>query len=107
VGVLLTNLKLLDLVVRRLLGGKDIDTSTWVGESSIADWFWTAEVDHGPDQLARGQFARQLAQAQADNLTISVPVDTFVERSLGVAQSLIRDNLLVEVSGDRLAFSSC
>jgi hypothetical protein len=105
VGVLLTNLKLLDLVVRRLLGGKDIDTSTWVGESSIADWFWTAEVDHGPDQLARGQFARQLAQAQADNLTISVPVDTFVERSLGVAQSLIRDNLLVEVSGDRLAFS--
>jgi hypothetical protein len=105
VGMLLTNLKLLDLVVRRLLGGIDIDTSTWVGESSIADWFWTAEVDHGPDQLSRGQFIRQLAQAQADNLTNSVPVDTFVASSLRVAQSLITDKLLVEVSGDRLAFS--
>jgi hypothetical protein len=105
VRALLTNLKLLDLVVRRLLGGIDIDTSSWVGESSIADWFWTAEVDHGPDRLARGHFARQLAEAQADDLTSSVPVDTFAASSLGTAQALTKDNILIEVSVDRLAFA--
>lgn len=39
VGPLLTNLKLLDLVVRRLEGGTEIDASVWIGESSVADWF--------------------------------------------------------------------
>jgi hypothetical protein len=37
IGKLLTNMKLLDLVVRRLLDGTDIDASAWVGESSIAE----------------------------------------------------------------------
>lgn len=105
VGSLLTNLKLLDLVVRRLDGGTEIDASAWVGESSVAEWFWSAEIERGSDRLSRGQFARGLAQAQADQLTASVPVDTLDPGSLNAAQSLAADQLLVQVPGDRLAFA--
>ncbi len=105
VGPLLTNLKLLDLVVRRLEGGTEIDASAWVGESSVADWFWSAEIDRGSDRLARGQFARGLAQAQADQLAASISVDTLDAGTLGAAQSLVADQLLVQVPGDRLAFA--
>lgn len=105
VGSLLTNLKLLDLVVRRLDGGTTIDASGWVGESSVAEWFWNAEVDRGPDRLARGQFARNLAQAQADQLVVSVSVDTLDASSLPAAQSLTNDQLLMQVPGDRLSFA--
>ncbi|GAB5546910.1 MAG: hypothetical protein SangKO_066700 [Sandaracinaceae bacterium] len=105
VGNLLTNLKLLDLVVRRLVGGTKIDASTWVGESSVAEWFWGAEIDRGQDRLARGQFARVLAQAQADQLVAAVSVDSLEAGSLGAAQSLTADQLLVQAPGDRLAFA--
>lgn len=105
VGALLTNLKLLDLVVRRLDGGTDIDASAWVGESSVAEWFWSAEIERGADRLARGRFARSLAQQQADQLTVSVSVDLLDARSLDAAQSLTSDQLLVQVPGDRLAFA--
>lgn len=105
VGALLTNLKLLDLVVRRLDGGTDIDASAWVGESSVAEWFWSAEIDRGSDRLARGQFARGLAQAQADQLAASVSVDALGASSLSAAESLTADQILVRVPGDRLAFS--
>ncbi|MBE2253178.1 MAG: hypothetical protein IAE78_26840 [Myxococcus sp.] len=105
VGSLLTNLKLLDLVVRRLNGGTAIDASGWVGESSVAEWFWNAEIDRGSDRLARGQFARSLAQAQADQLVVSVSVDALEASSLPAAQSLTADQLLVQVPDDRLAFA--
>ncbi|MCU0654256.1 MAG: hypothetical protein MUF64_02880 [Polyangiaceae bacterium] len=105
VGVLLTNLKLLDLVVRRLDSGTQIDASTWVGESSVAEWFWCAEIDRGQDRLARGQFARGLAQVQADQLVASVSVDALEVSSLGAAHSLVADQLLVQMPGDRLAFA--
>jgi len=104
-GSLLTNLKLLDLVVRRLNSGTEIDASAWVGESSVAEWFWSAEIEHGADRLARGKFARGLAQAQADQLTASVSVDALDPSSLTAAESLRADQLLVQVPGDRLAFA--
>lgn len=105
VGSLLTNLKLLDLVVRRLDGGTEIDASAWVGESSVAEWFWSAEIERGADRLARGQFMRGLAQAQAEQLTASVSIDTLDASWLNAAQSLTADQLLVQVPGDRLAFA--
>ena len=105
VGALLTNLKLLDLVVRRLADGTEIDASTWVGESSVAQWFWTAEIDRGPDRFARGRLVRGLAQEQADQLIATVPVDSFEPSSLDAAQTLTADQLLVDAPGDRLGFA--
>ena len=105
VSTLLTNLKLLDLVVRRLDGGSNIDASAWVGESSVAEWFWDAEVDGGADRLARGRFVRGLAEAQADQLAPAISVDALDVSSLSAAQSLVADQLVVELPGDRLAFA--
>lgn len=105
VASLLTNLKLLDLVVRRVDAGGSVDSAGWVGESSVADWFWTAEIDRGADRIARGRFARALAQLQADQLVASVPVDDFDVGALGPLDSLAADQLCVQVPGDRIAFA--
>jgi hypothetical protein len=105
VGPLLTNLKLLDLVARRVDAGTDVDASGWVGESSVAEWFWTAEVARGADWIARGRFARELAQRQADQLVPSVATDDFEVSDLAPLASLAADQLCVQVPGDRIAFS--
>lgn len=105
VGALLTNLKLLDLVVRRLYGGANVDASGWVGESSVAEWFWDSEIKRGSDRLERVKFVRSLAQAQADRLVFDVSIDTLDASSLPAAQSLAADQLLVQGTGDRLAFA--
>lgn len=55
VSRLLQNLKMLDLVARQVVNGVAIDSTTWVGESSVAEWFWTAEVDRGADRIPRLQ----------------------------------------------------
>jgi hypothetical protein len=105
VGSLLTNLKLLDLVARRVEAGTDVDSSGWVGESSVADWFWSAEIDRGAERIARGRFARALAQRQADELVASVATDDFAVSELAPLASLAADQLCVQVSGDRIAFA--
>ena len=105
IGALLTNLKLLDLVARRIDAGTDVDASSWVGESSVADWFWGAEIDTGPDRIARGRFARGLAQRQADELLTSIPTDAFEVSELAPLESLAADHLCTQVEGDRVAFA--
>jgi hypothetical protein len=105
VAGLLTNLKLLDLVVRRVDAGATVDSAGWVGESSVADWFWSAEIDRGADRIARGRFARSLAQLQADLLVASVRIDDFNASELGPLDSLASDQLCIQVPGDRVAFA--
>ena len=105
VGTLLTNLKLLDLVVRRLSTGTNIDAAAWVGESSVAEWFWAAEIDRGADKLLRGKVARSLAQSQADRLEASTSVDSLGTSMVGATESLAVDQIVVQLRGDRLAFA--
>jgi hypothetical protein len=105
IGSLLTNLKFLDLVARRIDAGTNVDSSNWVGESSIADWFWSAEIDRGSDRIARGRFVRDLAQRQADELVASVPTDDFKAGELVSLESLAVDQLCIQVPGDRIAFA--
>ncbi len=102
---LLGNLKVLDLVARRVEAGGTVDPTAWVGESSVAEWFWTAEVDRGADRIARGSFARKLAQLQADLLLASVPVDDFGVEEMGPLGTLAADRICLQVTGDRLAFA--
>jgi hypothetical protein len=104
-GALFANLKFLDLVARRIDAGGEVDLSSWVGESSIADWFWSAEIDRGQDRIARGRFARALAQRQADDLVSSVATDNFEISELDPMESLAADHLCVQLPGDRIAFA--
>ena len=104
-GAALTNLKLLDLVARRLEAEGGTDSSSWLGESSVAAWFWSAEVDRGPDGIARGRAARELATRQADSQMPSVAADDFGPSLLVHLQSLASDKLCVQLSDDRITFT--
>lgn len=104
VGGLLTNLKLLDLVVRHLESGEGESPTTWAGESSVADWFWSSEVNRGSQGLTRSKVVRWLAQVQADHLTSAVREDSLPRGLEDAAHSLIVDKLLVRTADDRLAF---
>ena len=73
-----------------------------MGESSVAEWYWGAEIDRGANRIARGVFVRQLAQQQGDRLLASVPLDS-LDVDLAPLESLDRDRICVE-SGGRLAF---
>ncbi len=105
VASLLTNLKLLDLVARRVDAGAVIDESSWVGESSVAQWFWAAEIERGQDRAARGRFARLLAQSQGDQLVTSIPIDDLSGSDLAAFESLTADRICMQVPGDRIAFA--
>ncbi len=105
IASLVANLKLLDLIVRRIDERGSIDSAGWIGESSVADWIWNVEVDRGADRIARGRAARAIAQLQADHLVASVPVDDLDASALAPLDSLVVDHLCVRVPGDRVAFA--
>lgn len=66
--------KILDLIAlataeRTPLG----DTSQWVGEPSLVDWFWRKLICGGGRSEEHGRLLIQLAQGQADNRTAATP----------------------------------
>ena len=105
VGPLLTNLKLLDLIARQVDGGVEVETSSWVGEANVADWFWTSEIERGPEHLARGRSARALATRLADDFAASIAIDDLPASELAPLQTLVADQLCVQVPGNRIAFA--
>jgi hypothetical protein len=105
VANLMRNLKILDLVARRMQSGSEIDATAWVGEANVAHWFWDAEIDRGPDRIPRARFARDLAERQGDQLLASIPADAFAAAELATVKTLVADNLCVQIGGDRLTFA--
>lgn len=80
---LLSNLKIVDLVARRLMAGDDVNTSRWVGESSVAAWYWNEWVARGEERRMRELFVMRLAERQADRWRREIALD-----SLGDLQPL-------------------
>ena len=105
VARLLLNLKVLDLVARKIREGLVVSGAQWVSEVSVAGWFWDVEVSRGSDHVARGRFVRDLAQRQADQLVSAVAVDDFNASDLSALPSLQVDQICQNVANDRLAFS--
>ena len=103
-AALFGNLQILDLVTRRLLGDGDVDPTNWLGETSVAAWFWEAEVGRGNDSFARGKAARALAERQAETLTMAVQLDDFSTADVQVLQSLSADRICALFPGDRIGF---
>lgn len=105
VAKLLLNLKVLDLVARKVREGMTVAGTQWVSELSVAGWFWDVEVSKGSNHVARGRFVRDLAQRQADQLLSAVSVDEFEASGLAALPSLQADQICQNVANDRLAFS--
>jgi hypothetical protein len=101
---LMGNLKILDLVARRVISGSEIDATQWVGETSLANWFWDSEINKGRDKVARGKFVRSLAQLQADRLTVAISVDD-LEMDLAPLASLSEDKICIQTQDDKITFA--
>lgn len=100
---LLLKPKVLDLLASKLSTGTSVDTTQWVGESNLIDWFWETEVSRQPNATARAAFLKDLGEKQADSLETETPTDTFAISDLGPLDSLISDRLCRERE-ERLSF---
>jgi hypothetical protein len=93
---LLLKPKVLDLLATKLSIGRDVDTTQWVGESNLAEWFWETEVRKEPNARMRASFLKSLGEKQADKLEAKTPTDSFSSSDLKSVDSLIRDCICKE-----------
>ncbi len=100
---LLVKPKVLDLIARRLGQGGEVDTGAWVGESSVASWFWEDEVGRMPGGRTRTRFARLLAEKQADAVRPAVPEDAFEVADLRPLDDLVADHIC-RLTDERITF---
>jgi hypothetical protein len=89
---LLLRPKILDLVASRIALGGEVQTDQWVGESSIALWFWETEVAKRPAAIARSKAALIIAETQADQLSAQVRITDAPEGT----DHLVNDRILTE-----------
>lgn len=97
----LRNLKIVDLIVSRLRAGGG-PAPLFVGETTVADWYWQGEVNQGPDVL-RGELVKQVASLQAERFITRVPVTLIAPAYLAETRALVRDRVL-HSSEERLWF---
>ncbi len=104
-GPVLSNLKILDMVARRSSAGEDVETTKWVGESSVAAWFWESEITRGKEGPIRGRFVRLLAERQADALRPSISPDVFQVGDLQPLGNLVVDRICRHTPDEQIAFA--
>ncbi len=100
---LLLKPKVLDLLATKLSFGGSVDTTRWVGESNLIEWFWETEVSKQTNARVRAAFLKALGEKQADNLESETPTDTFSISDLVSLDSLIGDRFCQERE-ERLSF---
>jgi len=100
---LLLKPKILDLLAIKLSTGGSVDTTKWVGESNLIEWFWETEVCKQPNARMRAGLLKSLGEKQADKLEAETPTDAFFISDLAQVESLISDRLCQERE-ERLSF---
>lgn len=85
--------KVLDLLATKLSLIGSVDTTDWVGESDLIEWFWEVEVRKQPNATERARFLKLLGGRQADNLESETPEDEFSGSDLTQVDSLEQDRL--------------
>jgi len=101
---LLPKLKILDLIAVQVLQGSAVDIGAWIGESSVAEWFWADEVEIPPNALQRSRLVRLLAQKQADELRSSIPTDFIPAAELLPLDDLIASRICRKIGDGRVTF---
>lgn len=102
---LFRNLKVLDLVASQLAEGADLDVARFVGESSVATWFWDLEVASGAQRRARDVFAMRLGQLQADQLRLSVSLADLQVGDASIVAELEADRICVVDERNHVLFA--
>lgn len=101
---LLTNLKILDWVIRASQSGKTLD-STMLSLTTLIDWLWEYWVEgDGSDNLARSQLLKYIATLEAETLYTSVAPGQLGHAEQHTLHALIKSDLLRR-RDERLSFS--
>ncbi len=101
---LLTNLKILDWVIRASQSGKALD-STMLSLTTLIDWLWEHWVEgDGSDNLARSQLLKHIATIEAETLSTSVTPGQLGHAEQHTLHALIKSDLLRR-RDERLSFS--
>ncbi len=101
---LLGNLKILDLIVSNVIVGRDPPASTWVGESSVALWFWENEIAASDDAAPRIKFISTLAEREATLFGKPPLVTDFEVSELQSMTNLARDRICRRSERDEVVF---
>lgn len=89
---LFSNLKILDLVLSN--ASNSTQTTSWVGETDILEWYWTQHIQSGLNGTARSRFLQKLACTEANNFLAAVPVIDFDNSECLLSQDLISDQVI-------------
>lgn len=102
---LFKNLKVLDLVASQLADGANLDVARFVGESSVAAWFWDLEVASGAQRRARDVFTMRLGELQADQLRLSVSLADLQVGDASIVAELETDRVCVVDERNHVLFA--
>lgn len=91
--------KILDILATKLSIGRKIDTSKWVGESDLIEWFWESEIKKPQKAMIRERFIQLVGEKQADNLEFGIPITEFSVSDLEPENDLEKDQILKEKEG--------
>ena len=80
------------------------DTTTWVGESDLIDWFWRSEVTSQKNGIAKSSFLLNIAEKQADTWQNAVPVSEISPSDLMLYDDLKGHNICTD-NQNRIRFS--
>lgn len=80
------NLKLLDKLILNAGNLSSLSSTRNLGESHLIDFVWTEEVEKANNGLQISSFLKQLAEQQADNLSIGISMHLFTSEKLAPAQ---------------------
>jgi hypothetical protein len=101
---LLTNLKVLDWVVRAALSSEVLDGGRTVGLTTLIERLWERWVEGGEDGFARGGLLMRLATLEAETLSAGVP-RARLEYAEQLAIPALGASDLVRVRHERVRFS--
>jgi hypothetical protein len=102
---MLRRIKVLAIFANRASQGQGLpDTSTWVAEADLVEWYWQAFVNRGRSGLPRSSVLQKLAVAQADGLKHELPGRSFQANEQQLLADLTREGICTERDG-RLSFS--
>jgi|GEM_PF-1429095 len=87
-----SNLKMLDLVLSNTRN--ETESTSWVGETDILEWYWMQHIQGGPEGLARSRFMQKLACTEANDFLVAVPVGEFDNAECQLAHGLISDQVI-------------
>jgi hypothetical protein len=101
---ILSNLKILDILVNAVLAGNDLDPQHTLGESDLILWFWKTIVRQGQNGALRSSLLKKIGEIEADRSTFELSESDLSHDELDLVIGL-NDILSTDIEHSRITFS--